>query len=195
MNRLLATAAASVFWVGAAHADAFTDQVVSRYQDMGFTFVEVQGGPTQVKVEAIKDSQKLEVIYDRATGAILKQEQEQADARERSRTGVQVRERGRDFVSGSNGVAGGSTSTDIGAANDVVASLRDQGFTFFEVKNGPTQVKIEAIRGNEKVELIIDRATGAILKQETESAGDDAGRTGMQVDSRDRDFLRDGSRR
>ena len=99
MNRLFVTAAASVLWVGAAHADAFTDQVVARYQDMGFTFVEVQGGPTQVKVEAIKDSQKLEVIYDRVTGAILKQEQERADADESDRTGVQVRERDRDFLS------------------------------------------------------------------------------------------------
>ena len=42
----------------------------------------------------------MEVIYDRETGAVLKQEQERVRAGEDVRQGVQVRTRGDDFLSG-----------------------------------------------------------------------------------------------
>ena len=50
----LTVAAAFALWSAAAHADDFTDTVIERYQDMGFQFIEVKRGPTQLKVEAIK---------------------------------------------------------------------------------------------------------------------------------------------
>lgn len=71
----------------------------------------------------------------------------------------------------------------------VVASLQAEGYTWIEVKRGPTQVKIEAVRGTEKVETIYDRATGAVIEREVEVAdGDDVGRVGVEIRDRSRDF-------
>jgi hypothetical protein len=65
-----------------------------------------------------------------------------------------------------------------------------EGYDFVEVKVGPTQTKVEAIKGGTKVEVIYDNETGEILKQEAEAAdGDDVGRTGKQVRVEDKDFL------
>ena len=95
----LTVAAAFALWSAAAHADDFTDTVIERYQDMGFQFIEVKRGPTQLKVEAIMpDGRKVEVIYDRATGAILKQENERVGADEAGRAGVDVDVRREDFL-------------------------------------------------------------------------------------------------
>ncbi len=62
------------------------------------------------------------------------------------------------------------------------------GYTYVEVKQGPTQTKIEAVKGDVKVEAIYDNASGEIIKEETEAAGDYAGRTGIEIDFRDEDF-------
>ncbi len=85
----------------------------------------------------------------------------------------------------------------VALAQDATQSLIDQyqadGYTRIEVKVGPTQTKIEAIKGSTKVEVVIDNATGAVLKQETEavSAGENT-TPGVFVDTRDDDFV-DGS--
>lgn len=71
----------------------------------------------------------------------------------------------------------------------VVAGLQADGYTWIEVKRGPTQVKIEAVRGTEKIETIYDRATGVVIEREVEVAdGDDLGRTGVEIRDRSRDF-------
>ena len=36
--------------------------------------------------------------------------------------------------------------------DQIVTQLQNQGFTRIEIKQGPTQIKVEAIRGNTKVE-------------------------------------------
>jgi hypothetical protein len=67
-------------------------------------------------------------------------------------------------------------------ANALADSYLDEGYDYVEVKIGPTQTKVEAIKGNVKVEVIYDNETGDIIKQEQESAdADDMGRTGKQV--------------
>ncbi len=78
--------------------------------------------------------------------------------------------------------------------NALIDSLQSQGYTRVEVKEGPSQVKIEAIRGTEKVEVVYDKETGAVLKSETETVqpGDDIA-AGVSVDTRDEDFLDDDS--
>ena len=193
MKRTLTLAVASALWVGAAHADQFTDAIVANLRDLGYDFIEIQNGLDQVKVEAVRGSDKLEVVYDRTSGAILKQERERAEASEVNRTGVQVRDRNRNFLD----VGPIAALADSSMADDVVARLQADGYQFIEVKNGLTQIKVEAVRGNEKLELIFDRETGEVLKRETESAGNDAGRTGLEISSRARDFVdsSDGGRR
>jgi hypothetical protein len=73
----------------------------------------------------------------------------------------------------------------------VIADFTAQGFTRVEVKTGPTQTKVEAIRGLDKVEVVYDTATGTILSRETETvdAGDDTA-PGFEIRNRDRDFIR-----
>lgn len=187
MRNSLTIAAAFTAWVGMAHADGFTDSVVSNLQELGYDFIEVQDGINQVKVEAIRGTDKLEVIYDRASGRILKQEREQAEAGEVGRTGVQVRNRNRDFVD-----VGSFTPTDSAFNRELVAELQAEGYDFIEIKNGPTQIKVEAIRGTEKLEMIFDRETGELLKREIGRAGaDDMGRSGIEIDTRKDDFLDD----
>ena len=84
---------------GGTAALALTPQeIADRYLAQGYTHIEIKQGLTQTKVEAIRGSEKLEIVFDRATGAILKSETEQASRAEMTRTGVTVRDRDRDFV-------------------------------------------------------------------------------------------------
>lgn len=100
MQKTLTLATAFALWSTAVHADGFTDAVLAKFQDRDFDYIEIKEGLTQVKVEAIRGDQKLEVVYDRATGAILKQEQERADADEIGRSGIEFDRRNRDFLDG-----------------------------------------------------------------------------------------------
>lgn len=202
MKKTLMTAVFATLTGSLAFAQSATDQIVSDLTNQGFQRIEIDNGIGQIKVEAIRGTQKLEVVYDRATGTILKQEVERVRAGEDTRPGVEIRNRDRNFVdvgrvstSSSGGTTvmaslpAGSTSTD-----QIVRDLQAQGFTRIEVKNGLTQTKVEAIRGTEKVEIVFDRDTGEVIKQEVETvrAGEDT-RSGVEVRNRDRDFV-DGSR-
>ncbi len=94
----LPVAVAFALWSTAAHADRFTDAVVDRYQELGFDYIEVKEGINQLKVEAILGSQKYEVIYDRETGEILKQETGAADLADIGSSGVEIDREHEDFL-------------------------------------------------------------------------------------------------
>ncbi len=98
MNRKIALLTMSLAFVGHAAFSLTTNEVVSDLQGQGYTRVEVKVGPTQMKVEAIRGSEKLEIIYDTVSGRVLKSETEQVGAGENTAPGVSVRERGEDFV-------------------------------------------------------------------------------------------------
>jgi hypothetical protein len=67
-----------------------------------------------------------------------------------------------------------------------------EGYSYVEVKVGPTQTKLEAVKGDRKVEVVYDNATGQPIKQEFENADDDyVGRTGIEIEDSRRDFLDD----
>jgi len=91
------------------------------------------------------------------------------------------------LVLGSGGAAFAQVSAQQ-LADDFVA----QGYTYVEVKDAPTQVKVEAIRGDTKVETVFDKATGAVLSTETQFAdADEVGRVGVEIDREDDDFAGD----
>jgi len=76
----------------------------------------------------------------------------------------------------------------------VIAGLQAQGYTSIEVKTGPTQVKVEAIRGVRQLEVIYDKNTGAVLKTEEGLADADEDLTpGVRLRSEDDDFTGDDS--
>jgi hypothetical protein len=98
MNTFKVAAVLSLLAAGAATAQTTTQDLISDLQADGFTRVEVKRGPTQLKVEAIRGSEKIEMIVDRATGAVLKSEAEEVGAFENTREGVSIRDRNRDFA-------------------------------------------------------------------------------------------------
>lgn len=97
-TRAILLASALIFTAPMAMAAVTTDQVVETYRTQGYSYIEVKQGPTQIKVEAVKGSEKIEVVIDTETGAILKQETEQASAEDQGRTGVKIRTDDEDFV-------------------------------------------------------------------------------------------------
>ncbi|MFZ7090276.1 PepSY domain-containing protein, partial [Primorskyibacter sp. 2E233] len=80
---LLSTGAALLFGT-MAFADAFNDQVVAQLQSQGFQTLEIKTRNGQTKFEAVRGDQKLEVVYDRATGKVVSQEMKQAKASEQT---------------------------------------------------------------------------------------------------------------
>lgn len=104
MKTMLTGIAAGIVLATAAQADQFTDRIVSDLQGKGYDYIEIKEGVGQVKVEAVRGSSKIEVVYDRATGDILKQERGVAGSDDRNRSGVEISTRSRTFVdSGSGG--------------------------------------------------------------------------------------------
>ena len=95
-HRLILTAA--LLFAGNAALAFTTESVVGDLSSQGYTRIEVRNGLTQTKVEAIRGTEKLEVVYDRATGAVLKTETEAVDAGDDTTPGVSVRNRNRDFL-------------------------------------------------------------------------------------------------
>ncbi len=72
----------------------------------------------------------------------------------------------------------------------VVSSLRAQGFTQIEVTTGPTQVKVEASDGGQRVEYVYDRFTGQVLTQEVRPDDEAVGKSrGVEINTSDEDFV------
>jgi hypothetical protein len=109
-TRLALVALALTGPAGVAQADVSTDAIIADLTAQGFTRIEIRRGPNQIKVEGIRGTQELEVVYDRATGAILKREVGTADLFDDTRPGVSIRDRNRDFVR--IATAGSSASSD-----------------------------------------------------------------------------------
>lgn len=99
-TKLLTYTAALALSAGAAFAAIDGGKLADDYLAEGYSFVEVKIGPTQTKVEAIKDGRKVEVVYDNATGKIIKQENEAADSDDAGRTGKDIKTVKKDFEDG-----------------------------------------------------------------------------------------------
>lgn len=98
--KLLMTVSALVLSTSMAFAALNTETVVTGLKADGYTRIEVKTGPTQTKVEAINGTEKLEVIYDNATGNELKREVGTVGLLENITEGVFYDDRSRDFISG-----------------------------------------------------------------------------------------------
>lgn len=116
MKRLMLLTTALIFAGNLAMAAVTANDLVTTYQAQGYTTIEVKTGLTQIKVEAIQGRAKVEVIYDAATGAILKQETSRARAGDAGQ-GVELSTVARDFLN-SNGGGGGNGGNDNGSGND-----------------------------------------------------------------------------
>jgi hypothetical protein len=118
MPKLKLLATALILSAGAAYAAVTPEQIAAGYTAQGYTRVEIKTGPTQMKVEAIRGTEKLEVIIDTATGAVLKTETEAVGAFENTRPGVSVRDRNRDFLRVASSDDDDNSADDNGIGND-----------------------------------------------------------------------------
>jgi hypothetical protein len=61
-------------------------------------------------------------------------------------------------------------------------SYTADGYTYVEIKQGPTQTKLEAIKGDVVVEVIYSNETGEIISQESQAVDpEDASKTGVEI--------------
>ncbi|WP_126974623.1 PepSY domain-containing protein [Frigidibacter oleivorans] len=71
---------------------------------------------------------------------------------------------------------------------DLIERLRSEGFTRIEIDRNASTTEVEAIRGSQKVELLVDNATREILRRETGPVDDDDDtRPGVEIDDRNDD--------
>ena len=83
--KLLGYTTAIALSAGVAFAAVDGNAIADQYLADGYSYVEVKVGPTQTKIEAIKDGVKTETIIDNETGLVLKTETEEADEEELAR--------------------------------------------------------------------------------------------------------------
>ncbi|GLS85657.1 hypothetical protein GCM10010873_06300 [Cypionkella aquatica] len=87
-----------------------------------------------------------------------------------------------------------STAQAAITTQDVVKTYQDAAYSHIDVKEGPTQIKVEAVKDGVKVEVVYDKASGAEVKRETETTGSTVGGTGVEVSTEDDDFTDDHGR-
>lgn len=117
MKRTLMMTAAFLFAGQMAFAALSTDTVVSDLTGQGYTRIEIKTGPTQMKVEAIRGTEKLEIVYDIETGAVLSQETGEVYQGENTTPGVEIGTDDDDFVDGSDDGNDSADGTDVNDDN------------------------------------------------------------------------------
>ena len=60
-----------------------------------------------------------------------------------------------------------------GFVESAIADLTDQGYTQIEIKNRIGTIKIEAVKDGQQRELVFDRLTGELVRDETNGLDDD----------------------
>lgn len=113
MKRIFLIAALFAMPALSAQAQVTADQLATAYQSDGYSRIEVTRGLDQIKVEAIKGEQKIEVIYDAVSGDILKSETSTVGANDNTRPGVKLRNKNRNFVKD-----GDNNGSDDNGSND-----------------------------------------------------------------------------
>lgn len=96
-QRLVPLTAAAMVLVSTASADPFVDAVVKNFQDLGYKYIEIDRGRTQLRAEGVRGTEELTVIFDLATGRIIRQERGRADDWYIGRSGIEINRLDRDF--------------------------------------------------------------------------------------------------
>ena len=120
MKRILLLTGALLFAGSMASAAITAEGLVQEFSAQGFSRIEIKTGLTQIKAEAINGTTKVEVIYDIATGAILKSETSTVGLFDNTTPGVELSDRNRDFldVGDSDGGSDGDDSGDDDESGD-----------------------------------------------------------------------------
>ena len=114
-SKLMIFTAALALQAGIAQAAITANDVVRSYQAAAYTYIEVADGPTQIKVEAIKGSVKVEVVYDKVSGDVVKQESEAVSGKEAAQAGVEIKSTDKDFERKAGGASDDDSDDDNGS--------------------------------------------------------------------------------
>lgn len=172
MRKLILTTTALVsLSVTFASANARVDQAVQNLQARGYTSIEVQVGPTQLKVEGYQPGAKIEIVQDLATGAVLQQDIKTIDPTEIDddyTPGVEIEDVEHDFLDNDGRVISDDEAYNDPLANQVTNDLTARGYTSVETLIGPTQVRSVGYRATgDVIEVVYDRATGTVIRETT----------------------------
>jgi len=99
-TKLMLFTAAAALSANMAFAAVDPNALVAEFQAQGYTSIEVTVGPTQTRVEAVREGEKVETIYDTATGVILQQEIETPDEDDLDDLGFEIEFEDEDFLDG-----------------------------------------------------------------------------------------------
>lgn len=126
-SKLMIFTAALALQAGIAQAAITANDVVRSYQEAAYTYIEVADGPTQIKVEAIKGSVKVEVVYDKASGDVVKQESGAVSGKDATQTGVEIKSTDKDFERKAGGASDDDSDDDSssGAGDDSGDDMND----------------------------------------------------------------------
>ena len=179
MKKTILTLALGLMLSGQGAFALTADEVVTDLQAQGYTRTEVRVGPTQIKVEAIRGTEKLEVIYDKATGAVLKTEMDQVRLGENISPGVSVRDRNRDFVR----VVVRSRSSDDDSSDDSSSNRRSSSSD----DNGRSSSSDDNRRSSSSDDNGGDRRSGGSSSSSSSADDSDHGRGRGSDDDHDDD--------
>lgn len=103
MKQMMIATSAVLFSAGIAvsqdmDGQVLAEQLLAEYRAEGFSYIEIERGPSQIKVEAIRDGEETEVVYDISSGAVLQTETESADAEDMEATGYEISTQSTDFL-------------------------------------------------------------------------------------------------
>jgi len=182
-RKMLTTTALVALGQGAYAAPITVDEVVSELEAQGYTVNQVKSGMTRIKVKAIgSNGERLEVVYNKENGDLLKREVEFYNTGAGTGTGGGAGDPGMGTGTGGTGTGTGTpTGGGVGnlsggpiTAEDVVAALEGEGYRVREVKSGMTRIKVEAIGSNgEELEVVYNKENGDLLKREVDYERDD----------------------
>ncbi len=136
----LALVALSLGTASVASAQAALDPVLSTLTRQGFGGFEISRENGQLKVEARKGTTERELVYDAASGQLLKDEVGRSDDRSVA-TPASPRLRG------------------------VYDSLRAKGYTNFDVEQVGNRIEVDVEDGAVERDLVFDARTGALVSE------------------------------
>ncbi len=172
-------AAVTLALAGVAQADALTDRIVSDLTEQGFDRIEVREGLTRTRVEAIRGTEKVEQVFSRTTGDLLRQELDTADRDEDMAHGVSIREFGSNFP---------------GRNRDDSDSTRHAGRDAETGTAGMDGTRSRHGEGHELAEIEDDHGPGQDDHGRRGDVDSDGGWDRSQAHDRDRDHNRDDDR-
>ena len=209
-SRLMLFTAVAALTGNMAHASVNPQALADQYVADGYTYVEVEQSPTQIRVEAIRGESLIEVIYLTETGEILSSEAQPIDDGDVLPTGIELKVTDEDFldedpvlveeedVEDADPVLVEEDADEAEAieadaaigAEELAADYADDGFTYVQVEQGPTQTSVEAIKGDTLIEVVYLTETGEILSSEAQPINvEDVRPTGVEIKMTDEDYF------